>query len=82
MRQALVERPKKVSAADLQDFIEGRLTTEREATVRDYLRHNPSEAQRVETLRQQAARLRQLGNTMLDEPVPDQLLDVLKKLRN
>jgi anti-sigma factor RsiW len=82
MRQELVERPKKVSAADLQDFIEGRLTADREATVSEYLRRNPSEAQRVDTLRQQAARLRQLGNTMLDEPVPDQLLDVLKKLRN
>jgi len=82
MRQALVERPKKVSSADLQDFIEGRLTADREAMVSDYLRRNPSEAKRVDTLRQQAARLRQLGSTMLDEPVPDQLLDVLKKLRN
>ena len=78
----MVERPKKVSSADLQDFIEGRLTADREAMVSDYLRRNPSEAKRVDTLRQQAARLRQLGSTMLDEPVPDQLLDVLKKLRN
>ncbi|MEO8559648.1 MAG: hypothetical protein ABI439_11340 [Rhodospirillales bacterium] len=78
----MTERPKKISSADLQDFIEGRLSNDREATVQDYLRHNPTEARRVETLRQQAARLRQLGNTMLDEPVPDQLLDVLKRLRN
>jgi anti-sigma factor RsiW len=82
MRQFVVERVKKVSAADLQDFIEGRLAPERQATVLDYLRHNPSEARRVDTLRQQAARLRQLGSDMLSEPVPDQLLDVLKKLRN
>ncbi len=78
----MVEHPKKVSAADLQDVIEGRLAADRQATVVDYLRHNPSEARRVETLRQQAARLRQLGSAMLHEPVPDQLLDVLKKLRN
>jgi anti-sigma factor RsiW len=82
MRHELAERPKKVSASDLQDFIEGRLDADREAKVAEYLRRNPAEARRVETLRQQAARLRQLGSSMLDEPVPDQLLDVLKKLRN
>jgi len=78
----LVERPKKVSAADLQDFIEGRLSADRQSSVAEYLRRNPAEARRVEALRQQAARLRQLGSTMLEEPVPDQLLDVLRKLRN
>lgn len=78
----MVARTSKVSSADLQDFIEGRLAPERQQAVVDYLRHNPSEARRVETLRQQAERLRQLGQDMLNEPVPDQLLDVLKKLRN
>lgn len=82
MRQGVNDRSKKVSSAELQDFIEGRLQSDREAVVSDYLRHNPAEAKRVQTLRQQAARLRQLGNTMLTEPVPDHLLDVLKKLRN
>lgn len=66
----------------MQDFIEGRLAPERREAVMDYLRHNPSEARRVEALRQQAERLRQLGKDMLNEPVPAQLLDVLKKLRN
>ena len=82
MRRQVIERVKKVTSADLQDFIEGRLAPERERVVGEYLRRNPAEARRVEALRQQAVRLRQLGSDMLSEPVPAQLLDVLNKLRN
>jgi anti-sigma factor RsiW len=82
MRRQVGERVKKVTSADLQDFIEGRLPADRERAVIEYLKHNPSEARRVEALRHQAVRLRQLGSDMLSEPVPAQLLDVLNKLRN
>jgi anti-sigma factor RsiW len=82
MRRQVVERVKKVTSAELQDFIEGRLPADRERVVTDFLRQNPSEARRVEALRHQAVRLRQLGSDMLSEPVPAQLLDVLNKLRN
>lgn len=78
----MVSRRKSVSADDLQDFIEGRLSPERRAEVEAYLQAHPAEARRVEALREQAGRLRRLGNEMLVEPVPSQFLDILKRLKN
>jgi anti-sigma factor RsiW len=78
----VVSRRKSVSADDLQDFIEGRLSPERRAEVEAYLQAHPAEARRVEALREQAGRLRRLGSEMLVEPVPAQFLDILKRLKN
>ncbi|MGE0154643.1 MAG: anti-sigma factor [Reyranellaceae bacterium] len=78
----MVSRRKPVSADDLQDFIEGRLSPERRAEVDSYLQSHPAEARRVEALREQAGRLRRLGSEMLTEPVPAQFLDILKRLKN
>lgn len=78
----MVSRRKSVSADDLQDFIEGRLSPERRAEVEAYLQAHPAEARRVEALREQAGRLRRLGSEMLVEPVPAQFLDILKRLKN
>lgn len=78
----MVSRRKPVSADDLQDFIEGRLSRERQAEVEAYLQAHPAEARRVEGLRQQASRLRRLGSEMLTEPVPSQFLDILKRMKN
>jgi len=78
----VVSRRKSVSADDLQDFIEGRLSPERRAEVEAYLQAHPAESRRVEALREQAGRLRRLGNEMLVEPVPAQFLDILKRLKN
>lgn len=75
-------RHKPVSADDLQDFIEGRLPRERQAEVEAYLEAHPAEARRVQSLREQAGRLRRLGSDMLAEPVPSQFLDILKRLKN
>lgn len=78
----VVSRRKQVSADDLQDFIEGRLSGSRRAEVEAYLQEHPAEARRVEALREQAGRLRRLGSEMLTEPVPSQFLDILKRLKN
>lgn len=78
----MVSRRKPVSADDLQDFIEGRLSKERRVEVEAYLQSHPAEARRVEALREQAGRLRRLGSEMLVEPVPSQFLDILKRLKN
>jgi len=78
----VASRQKQVSADDLQDFIEGRLSSERQAQVEAYLQSKPSEARRVEALREQAGRLRRLGSDLLADPVPSQFLDILKRLKN
>ena len=49
----MVSRRKPVSADDLQDFIEGRLSQERRVEVEAYLQSHPAEARRVEALREQ-----------------------------
>jgi hypothetical protein len=78
----VVSKRKPVSADDLQDFIEGRLSGTRLREVEAYLQAHPAEARRVEALREQASRLRRLGSEMLTEPVPAQFLDILKRLKN
>ncbi len=72
--------PKPVNLDDMQDYIEGRLGETERARVDAYLRLNPHEAARVEALRHQARRLKKLGDDILREPVPDQFLEILKRL--
>ena len=69
-----------ITSDDLQDYIEGRLDPNGEARVEAYLRFNPAEAARVELLRQQALRLKKMGEDILNEPVPSHLLDLLRRL--
>jgi len=72
--------PRSLHHDDMQDYIEGRLNPAEEARVAAYLRQNPAEASRVEALRQQAARLKRLGDQILNEPVPEHFLEILRRL--
>jgi anti-sigma factor RsiW len=72
--------PKPVNLDDMQDYIEGRLGDSDRARVDAYLRLNPQEAARVEALKVQAQRLKKLGDDILQEPVPEQFLDILRRL--
>lgn len=69
-----------ITPDDLQDYIEGRLSRNDEARVEAYLRLNPAEAVHVELLRQQARYLRKLGEDIVQEPVPDHLLELVRRL--
>ena len=65
----------------LQDYIEGRLDDATRARIEAYLRSKPEIARQIDTLQSQAARTKALGNDILREPVPDTLLQTLRKLQ-
>jgi len=65
--------------ADLQDYIENRLDSSRRDEVEQRLAADPQLAEEVRRLRRQADKLRDIGRTMLDEPIPDEMLDLIKK---
>ena len=69
-----------VTTLDLQDYLDGRLSASRLVEVEAFLARNPQSAAEVEGLRSQAMVLRRLGSDILDEPIPDQLLDLVRQI--
>ena len=69
-----------VTTLDLQDYLDGRLSASRLVEVEAFLARNPQSAAEVESLRSQSMVLRRLGSDILDEPIPDQLLDLVRRL--
>lgn len=68
-----------ITDADLQDYIEGRLDPALRRKVEDMLAKDAHLADEVERLRRQAEKLRKLGDDLLSEPVPDEMLDLINK---
>ena len=66
---------RKVSNKELQDFVEGRLSQEDLSRIHAFLRKNPEIGTKLKALRRQAKMIRNLGNLLLDEPVPPYLMD-------
>ena len=69
-----------ISPADLQDYVEGRLSAERHSVVEAFLASNPDSAAQVAALRAQADVLKHLGEDILDEPIPEKLSEILRGL--
>jgi len=69
-----------VTTLDLQDYLDGCLSAERRVEVEAFLARNPQSAAEIVALRSQAMALRRLGASILDEPIPDQLLDLVRRL--
>lgn len=70
-----------ITEADLQDYIEGRLDPSLRAKVENRLANDPRLAEEVARLRRQAVRLQEIGRTMLDEPIPKEMVDLIEKFR-
>ena len=64
-----------VTEADLQAYVDGRLSSARHAEVEIYLAAHTADAERMAAYRQQNTALRKLFDPVLDEPIPDRLLD-------
>lgn len=64
---------------DLQDYIEGRLDEATRRRVEEQLARDPRLAEEVARLRRQASKLQEFGKRVLDEPIPQEMLDLIDK---
>jgi len=71
----------RISSEKIQDYIEGRLKEDEEVALGEYFRSHPREAMRAKALRRQAQRFRRFAEDILDEPIPQCVLDILQRLR-
>lgn len=67
------------SDEQIQAYIDGRLGTGDLAAMAAYLLVHPELASEIETLRRYNQALRQIGQEILDEPVPERLRRVLRR---
>jgi len=70
-----------ITDADLQDYIEGRLDPAQRAKVEARLATDARLAEEVERLRRQALKLQEIGKTMLEDPIPEEMLELIEKFR-
>ncbi|EKV32603.1 hypothetical protein C882_2682 [Caenispirillum salinarum AK4] len=63
--------------AAIDDYLAGRLSAEERSRLEALIDENPEVRHRVETLQSQEEALRHLGEDILDEPLPDRLLEAL-----
>jgi anti-sigma factor RsiW len=68
-----------LASEGIQRYIDGRLGERDRAVVAAYLRTHPAAAAEVEALRRQSEVLRQIGQDILSEPVPERLREVLRR---
>ena len=64
-----------LTEAELHAFVDGQLTPERQREIEALLAQRPEEAQRAQSYRGQKQELHALFDPVLDEPVPQRLLD-------
>jgi anti-sigma factor RsiW len=67
-----------LTEAELHAFVDGQLTPEREREIEALLAQRPEEAQRAQSYRGQKRELHALFDPVLDEAVPQRLLDVAR----
>jgi anti-sigma factor RsiW len=69
-----------ISQLDLQDYIDGRLSSDRSSAIEAFLASHPESAAQVAALKAQAEVLKRLGEDVLEEPIPDKLAELLRKI--
>jgi anti-sigma factor RsiW len=67
-----------ITDADLQDYIEGRLHPSKQSRVESQLASDPNLKSEVERLRRQASQLRDLGRELLDDPIPEEWVRLIR----
>lgn len=72
--------PEAVSEDEIQEFIDGRLSPARRKEVEAYLAMHPERAAEVHALLRQQEALRRLGEEILNEPIPERLQAILRRI--
>lgn len=72
--------PEAVSEDEIQEYIDGRLAPERRREVEAYLATRPERAAEIHALLRQQEALRRLGEEILNEPVPERLQEILRRI--
>lgn len=67
-----------ITEAELHAFVDGQLTPERHREIETALAQRPEEALRVQAYRDQKRALRALFDPVLDEPLPQRVLDAAR----
>ena len=67
-----------MTEAELHALVDGQLTPERQREIEAYLASRPDEAQRADTYRAQKRELRALFDPVLDEALPQRVLDAAR----
>lgn len=68
-----------ITEADLQAYIDGRLAHGRRSEVEAWLASRPDEAERVAQLRSQRDALHALYDPVLDEPIPERVMQLAQR---
>lgn len=68
------------SEEQIQDYVDGRLGGRDMVVMAAYLLRHPQLASEIETLRRQNEALKRVAEEVLDEPVPERLRDVIRRV--
>jgi anti-sigma factor RsiW len=71
--------PQRPSDEQIQDYIDGRLRARDLALMTAYLFAHPKAASEIEALRRHNEALKQIGQEILHEPIPERLRSVLRR---
>jgi anti-sigma factor RsiW len=77
-----MSQPSGISPQELHDYVDGRLDDAERARVACYLANHPERAAEVESYRAQVAGLHALYDSVLDEPVPTAMRDLVRGHRS
>ncbi|MHA1564390.1 MAG: anti-sigma factor family protein [Alphaproteobacteria bacterium] len=73
--------PKRMTDADLNAYVDGELEERARVEMEAWLAANPDDAARVEAYRQQNRELHDLFDSVIDEPIPSEMPDLVMQSR-
>ena len=72
---------KRVTTADINAYLDGALPADRRIEVESAIEHDPEARALVRQYQQHVRELHRLYDRVLDEPVPEKMLEILRRKR-